>query len=447
MLFKNFRFKITVRVVFLFLTSYGVVFFFYTTDYYVTAAVLLLAGILQVIGLARLMDKSNEQMSQFLQAVRYADFSQSFKRTGSGKSFDVLQNAFSEVMQDFQRIRSEKEEHYRYLQTVVHHIGVGLIAFDKHGEVELYNNAAKKLLGIPALRNINGLEKLSKELLEKIIGLKSGHRELIKIHSEDDLLQLAAFATEFQLRGRALKLISLQNIQSELEEQEMEAWQKLIRVLTHEIMNSITPISSLAKTVDQTLAEINGQDQERPDLKDIHDAVSTIHKRSEGLLHFVDAYRKLTRIPRPDFQIILVEEVFKRVCQLVEHESKAKKIMISSTVLPANLKVMADQELIEQVLLNLIRNAFDALGAEQAPLITLSAEMDPKSRVLIKVTDNGSGIVPEAQEKIFIPFFTTKKSGSGIGLSLSRQIMRQHGGSISVISIPHVKTTFKLNFQ
>jgi signal transduction histidine kinase len=283
-------------------------------------------------------------------------------------------------------------------------------------------------------------------LLEKITGLKSGRRELIKIHSKDDLLQLAAFATEFQLRGRSLKLISLQNIQSELEEQEMEAWQKLIRVLTHEIMNSITPITSLAKTVDQSLAEMTGQLQDRSDLKDIHDAVSTIYKRSEGLLHFVESYRKLTRIPRPDFQIITIEEVFRRVSQLVKHESNAKKITISSIVQPANLKVLADQELIEQVLLNLIRNAFDALAGKQTPLITLSAELDHKGRVLIKVSDNGSGIVPEALEKIFIPFFTTKKTGSGIGLSLSRQIMRQHAGSINVMSEPDVGTTFKLIF-
>jgi len=376
--------------------------------------------------------------------VRYADFSQSFKKPQLGKSFDTLQEAFSDVIQDFQRIRSDKEEHYRYLQTVVQHVGVGLIAFDGRGNIELFNSAAKRLLQTSGMRNIRTLKKINPGLVDKINMMKRGSRDLFKYQQDDDLLQIAIHATEFQLRGRSLKLVSLQNIQTELEEQEMDAWQKLIRVLTHEIMNSITPISSLAKTVDQTLKEKENQD---PDLQDVQEAISTIHKRSEGLLHFVESYRKLSRIPQPDFQMIAVQDLLKRVCQLVEHQANGKKISVSSSVKPANLKVAADQELIEQVLLNLMRNAFDALSGQSDPTVALMAELDNKSRVIIKVIDNGSGIVPEALEKIFIPFFTTKKTGSGIGLSLSRQIMRQHGGSLSVISNPGENTTFKLTFS
>jgi len=444
MIFHNFRLQVILRVVFLLLTLYALVYLIHGTELYLTIGIILILGFYQIFALIRLMDKSNLQMAQFLQAVRYADFSQSFKKTAAGKSFSALQEAFSLVMQDFQRIRSEKEEHYRYLQTVVQHVGVGLIAFDRAGDIELYNSAAKRLLNTPAIRNLKALAVKSPDLVKKIIEMPRGSRDLFKVQQGDDLLQIAIHATEFQLRGRSLKLVSLQNIQSELEEQEMEAWQKLIRVLTHEIMNSITPISSLAKTVDETLQEREIKDR---DLQDIHEAVSTIHKRSDGLLHFVESYRQLTRIPRPDFQMISIQELFKRVCQLAEHEPAGEKIPVSSSVKPANLKVTADPELIEQVLLNLLRNAFDALTSNPKPAVLLMADLDNKSKVTIKVTDNGSGIIPEAQEKIFIPFFTTKKAGSGIGLSLSRQIMRQHGGSISVNSIPGVRTTFKLTFS
>ena len=443
MLFRNFRIQVLIRVLFLFLTLYILVYLLQQTDLYLTLGIVFLLGIYQIFGLIRLMDRSNIQMTQFLQAVRYADFSQSFKKTGEGKSFTALYESFSMVMQDFQRIRSEKEEHYRYLQTVVQHVGVGLIAFDEDGNVELFNSAAKRVLNSPAVRNIRGLAAKNADFVNKINEMRHGNRELIKLQQDDDLLQLAIYATEFQLRGRSLKLVSLQNIQSELEEQEMEAWQKLIRVLTHEIMNSITPISSLAKTVDQMLKEREPTD---PELKDMQEAVSTIHKRSDGLLHFVESYRQLTRIPRPDFQMIPVQDLFKQVCQLAEHEPGGKKIPLMSLVKPANLKVTADPELIEQVLLNLIRNAFEALTDNSDAAVSLTADLNHNSKVTIKVSDNGCGILPEAREKIFVPFFTTKKAGSGIGLSLSRQIMRQHGGSISVSSVPDVKTTFKLTF-
>jgi len=447
MLFKNFRIQVIIRTILLFLTLLALAYLILQTFLYATIGILILLALYQIYGLIRMMDQSNTRMAQFLQAVRHADFSQSFKRPKQGKSFDQLNDAFTQVIQDFQKIRGDKEENYRYLHTVVQHVGVGLIAFDHEGNIEIFNTASKKLLGISQLRNISGLETISTDLSQKISILKSGGRDLIKIQRDDNLLHLSAYATEFQLRDRSLKLISLQNIQSELEEQEMEAWQKLIRVLTHEIMNSITPISSLAKTVDQTLNELKFDDLDEADMQDIHDAVGTIHKRSEGLIHFVESYRKLTRIPQPNFQMISVDKMFNTVLNLTEVESRNKNIRISASVKPISLHVIADQELIEQVLINLIRNAFDALSNTEEGRLALISDLDQRGRVMIRVVDNGSGIEKEAQEKIFIPFFTTKKSGSGIGLSLSRQIMRQHGGSLGVTSEPDVETVFKLSFS
>jgi nitrogen fixation/metabolism regulation signal transduction histidine kinase len=395
------------------------------------------------------METTNRRLTNFLDAIRHADFSQSFRGTELGKNYRQLNEAFADVMKNFQKIRGEKEENYRYLQTVVQHVGVGLIVYDQSGKIELINTTAKRLLNITQIGHVQVLASISEELVNKLIEMKPRTRDLIRIQSDDDLLHLALYTTEFRLRGRALTLASIQNIQSELEEQEMEAWQKIIRVLTHEIMNSMTPISSLAKTIDEWLIEFGKEKgvNTSTELSDIQEAIMTIQKRSEGLIHFVESYRKLTRIPQPNFQIIKVEEIFKRVSQLMEKELSDKKIKFNQSISPQDLSVMADSELIEQVLINLFKNAIDALSKNKKGQISLTGEKDMRGRVLISLSDNGPGIVTEAREKIFIPFFTTKKTGSGIGLSLSRQIMRQHRGSITVISDPNNETMFKLIFS
>jgi nitrogen fixation/metabolism regulation signal transduction histidine kinase len=416
---------------------------------YATLVIVFLAFIYQVYALIHLMETTNRRLTTFLEAIRHADFSQSFRGTELGRNYRQLNQAFSDVMKNFQQIRSEKEENYRYLQTVVQHVGIGLIAYERSGKIELINTAAKRLLNVTQIGHIQSLALISKELVQKLLEMKPRSRDLVRVQYEDDLLDLAIYTTEFRLRGRALTLASIQNIQSELEEQEMEAWQKLIRVLTHEIMNSMTPISSLAKTVDEWLLEIEAEQegQKSSELKDIQEAITTIQKRSEGLIHFVESYRKLTRIPQPNFQIIKIGELFKRIVHLMEKELEEKKITFNQSINPEELTVAADSELIEQVLINLIKNAIDALSKEKKGRISLSAEKDRRGRVNISLSDNGPGIVPEAREKIFVPFFTTKKSGSGIGLSLSRQIMRQHRGGITVTSDPNKQTTFKLIFQ
>jgi signal transduction histidine kinase len=274
-------------------------------------------------------------------------------------------------------------------------------------------------------------------------------KQLLKVQVSENLLHLVIYTTEFRLRNQYLTVATIQNIQSELEEKEMEAWQKLIRVLTHEIMNSITPISSLAKTVDELLMQQS--DTQLHQLKeqefiDIRDAVNTIQKRSEGLIHFVEAYRKLTRIPKPDFRQIEIKDTISRVIKLMEREFKDQNIELIEEYSAAALNIFADPEQIEQVLLNLLKNSSDAMSKKRKKNIWLRTKLDEQGRKIVEISDNGSGIAPEARDQIFIPFFTTKKTGSGIGLSLCRQIMRQHLGSITVFSKPKSKTTFRLIF-
>jgi nitrogen fixation/metabolism regulation signal transduction histidine kinase len=351
-------------------------------------------------------------------------------------------------MNAFRRARGETEEQARYLETVVQHIGVGLISFEPNGDVGLMNTAAKRLVRMNTVTNIRTLESLSKDLVEILFKLKSGDKALVKIERENETLQLAVSATELRMRDRQFTLVSLQNIGTELEEKEMEAWQNLIRVLTHEIMNSITPISSLASTVNDLLESPSSRNEHgitEEVVSDIRGALQTIEKRSQGLLHFVDAYRNLTRIPRPRIKMFHVVELFARVEQLMKASLVEKGIELRTDV-PGSMELAADQELIEQVLINLLQNASHALNGRKEARIILSGRIDNRGHVLIEVADNGPGIPRDIQERVFIPFFTTKKEGTGIGLSLSRQIMHLHSGTISLKSAPNAETVFALRF-
>jgi len=448
MIFKRFRFVCAIRVIFLSATIFLFFYIIFRTTLYITYVLFIPAIIYQIYALINYVERTNRDLVRFLESIKYQDFSQSFSSRGAGASFKELSKALTEVTNEFRQARTEKEEHYRYLQTIVQHIGIGLIAFHKNGNVELINNAAKRLLKITHLKNIKMLESFSPQLVKILQKMQTGDQKLVKIEKNNDQLQLAIYATEFKIRNQNITLVSLQNIQSELEEKEMEAWQNLIRVLTHEIMNSVTPIASLASTVNDLLLKPQSEDKLTIEtITDIRDAVRTIQNRSQGLLHFVDSYRQLTRIPRPDFQIFPIRELFSRVEQLMQPQLKEKSIQnFSSYIDPESLELTADPGLIEQVLINLLINAIEAVHHQPQPKIKMCAGMDQGGRIFIQVIDNGSGIIEDVQEKIFIPFFTTKKQGTGIGLSLSRQIMRLHKGTISVLSKPNLEPIFTLRF-
>ncbi|MFZ5517567.1 MAG: sensor histidine kinase [Candidatus Zhuqueibacterota bacterium] len=444
MVFRHFRFIISLRIFLLAANGLLFSFFILKTVHYAVIGVSGLVFVYQIYSLIRYVEKTNRDLNRFLDAIRYDDFSQSFSGLSLGASFDELRKAFNDVLEKFKRTRSEKEEHFRYLHTVVQHVGIGLITFQPNGDVQLINTAAKRLLKVNRLRNIEQLSSLSQDLGTRLKKMKSGEKALVKVSDEDSALQLTISATEFRMQGQQFTLVSLQNIQSELEEKEMDAWQNLIRVLTHEIMNSVTPISSLASTVNCLLSDSPQLTGETID--DVRSAAQTIEKRSNGLLHFVESYRKLTRIPRPNFQIFGVAALIGRVEKLMSSHVAETNIAVTSGVEPRHLEITADPELIEQVLINLLLNAIESVKGQSAPQIELMARIDARGRAIIQVADNGPGIAPDLLDKIFVPFFTTKKDGSGIGLSLSRQIMRLHRGAISASSNPGIRTVFTLRF-
>ena len=447
MVYKRFYINCIIRVLLLSGTICLLAYLLFKTDFIAAAIFVSLVGGYQIFALIRYISKTNRDLTRLLHAIKYSDFSQSFTNNLKGSGFEELHAALTEVIKEFQRAKLEKEEHFRFLQTIVDHVGIGLIAFNPQGEVELINNAAKKLLKIPRLKNINDLESVSVKLVVKLLELSPGAHDLVKLKQDDNLLQLSIYATGFVLRKKQLMLVAMQDIQRALEEKEMKSWQNLIRVLTHEIVNSITPIASLASTAhgllkDERKCELPESFNET--IGDVRHAVNTIEKRSKGLLTFIQNYRKLTRIPKPDFKIVSVKDLFQRVEDLMKDQFETHGIKFYMQIDPLSLELTADQALIEQVLINLCKNAVEALNGVAKPKVKLKAGTDERGNPVIKVIDNGRGIPEDVAGRIFIPFFTTRQQGSGIGLSLSRQIIRLHKGTIGVTSTPNEKTVFKL---
>ncbi|MBL7846137.1 MAG: GHKL domain-containing protein [Cyclobacteriaceae bacterium] len=384
-----------------------------------------------------------------LSLITFDETSQTFKTNSNDDTVYQHCRKLNEALAASKNTRREKDSDYQFFRNIVQHVGIGLLTFKKDGSVQIINSAARKLLRVGQITNIHQLTETSPTLVDAFQKLKTGGRELIRLKVGDDTVQLSVFAIELTLRGEEIKLISMSNIQSELEEKEMEAWQNLVRVLTHEIMNSVTPISSLAVTVEE---ELHKQLQapipeiKKDDLEDMHLSLQTISRRSEGLIRFVKEFRSLTQVPQPRMSEIALQPLLEEMAVLHKKELSDRGITITTHTEPAQLTALADKNMIEQVLINLIKNAIQAFDEQPEKRIELNAFASDKGRPVISVRDNGPGIDPEALEKIFIPFFSTKKSGSGIGLSLSRQIMRVHEGRISVNSKLGEGTEFLLKF-
>lgn len=416
-----------------------VVVIFENDAYFVSSIILAALFILQLISLIRFTEQTNRKLVKLFESIRYTDFTTRFTDNELGRSFNELNKEFNLVIEAFNKNKTEKEEHFNYLLTVIQHVSIGILVYKRDGTVDVYNNAVKKLFQLSTLRSINNLKAVSPELPEVLLNMRSGEKELVKLYVDDELIQLAINATQFKMRGDEFLLVSFQDINPELEQKEIESWQKLIRVLTHEIMNSITPISSLAATVSDIINDTkkNNPPKRKEDIETLDDvahAISTIEKRSKGLLNFVEIYRNLTRIPKPTFRYFEVKEMVDRALELLSKEIETNKIKIKSKILPSELKILADPDLIDQVIINLLLNAIDTVKEVENPEINITASVNLNNRVTIEVGDNGKGIKPDIMDKIFMPFFTSKKTGSGIGLSLSRQIMQMHKGSISVRS-------------
>ena len=446
--FNDFRARAILRVVLLGLTLSALMYMITRSNMIFAAALTGLIIIFQLVELFRFVSQTNRKLTRFLESIKYSDFISGFANDNKlGTSFRNLNTAFNEVLEAFRKARSEKEEHWQYLNSVVQQVRTGILSFDTEGNVQLVNANARKFMGVVGIKNIRELININPKLYHSINSVEPGKGELYKGNNE---LYLTVQATELRIRGIDVKLVTLQNIQPELQQQELEAWQNLTRVLRHEIMNSITPISSLTSTLREILDKEMEKKENHFELQqegadDLREGLSTIENRSKGLIKFIDAYREYTSLPKPVITSVRLRDLIEKVSQLLKTDLKKTHIDFQYECSSEYLTIQADAEMIEQVLINLLKNAVEALSETEKPILRLIGRYD-ENVVKIEVIDNGSGIIKEAIDNIFVPFYTTKRTGSGIGLSLSRQIMQMHNGSINVESEPDVKTIFTLRF-
>ena len=381
--------------------------------------------------------RSARAMAQFIWSVRYSEFLSS--STSNPNTTQPLPEELLAEMQDaLEHYRSnlqKKESQLQYFQALANHIDMAILVYTPDGQMEWINEAAKRLIHREHPRTVDDLANFHPDLPAKLHTLKAGDLSVWQIKEEEETVQLALSGMEFIIQGRKLLIAGMKNIHSALDSRETEAWQKLIRVLTHEIMNSITPIISLTELLTKYADGLEGDEETKTEIKQM---LQTIGRRGNGLVRFMNSYREVSHLPQPLLKLYSAEELLGEAVQLMQNETSDLHLSLPA----ATLRFIADKEQIEQVLINLIRNARE----NEATQITLSAGITPGNHLFLRVTDNGTGIEPEVQERIFIPFFTTKPTGSGIGLTISRQIMHQHHGSIAVQSKLGEGSTFTLRF-
>ena len=389
-------------------------------------------------GAVRAAERPARDVTRFLEGVRYDDVSGRFSAPFEGEPFGALAAAFEEVGGAFRRVRAEREEQATYLGAVVRHVGVALVAFRADGTVTIFNLAARRALGVARPRTLDGLRRRAPAAAAALAALAPGERALVRLETEGGPSELVAYATRFAVGPEVHTLVSLQDIRRELEARELGAWQDLARVLTHEITNSVAPIASLAGTA-------RGLLDRAPDAgraADVREALGTIERRSRGLVSFVEAYRTLARLPRPTPSVIRASELLGDVALLAR--ASAPAVGVAVEVDPERLEVVADPDLVEQALVNLALNAVEALAGRDGGHVWLRASPGPGGRAVIRVADDGPGLAPGVADRVFVPFFSTKPGGSGIGLALAHRIARLHGGTLTVESEPGVRTTFTL---
>jgi len=449
MIFKQYEWRLLLRIFFLFVTLTATALILVKdSSWYLYLAITVPLVVYEVIDLIRFQKKAQDEVSQFVESIHYRDFSRHFDVRKAPSELKPLRKGFNDINSTFKLISRERETQYHYLQKILELVDTGILSYElETGETGWINEAFKNLIGVPYLKTINSLEKRDAALYKEVIALKPGDSKILTITRNQQLIKILVTASILRSDDKPYKLIAFQNVSEAMDETESKAWQKLLNVMTHEIMNSVAPISSLADTLKNRLKEpaiVNSPVSSQ--LEDLELGIDTIKRRSEGLLKFTESYRSLNKITKLDLTKILVRNLFENLNSLMRPTLEKKNIELEIILRDPTLAIEADINLIEQVLINLVVNAIEAVKDKENPRIILSAELQSNNKTLVKVADNGLGMPPELLEKIFIPFFSTRKTGSGIGLSLCKQIMLLHKGNIQVQSSEGMGSAFVMVF-
>jgi two-component system nitrogen regulation sensor histidine kinase NtrY len=446
MIFKRYELRILLRVAALFLTLLGLSIIIVNHWYmYLIIALPLVALVLA--DLLSFQKKAQRDVEQFAESVHYRDFSRHFDVGRAPTELKPLRKGFNEINTTFKAINRERETQYHYLQKILELVDTGIISYDQEtGEIGWLNEAFKKIFGIPYLKTIASLQKRDEVLYNEAMKLKPGDSKVVSILRNKQMIKILLTVSVMRSDDRVYRLLAFQNISEALDETESKAWQKLLNVMTHEIMNSVAPISSLADTLKNRLHNYSKETSSSADLDDLELGIDTIKRRSEGLLKFTESYRNLNKITKLDLKKVLVRDLFENLNNLMQPTLAQKNIELNIVLRDTQMAIEIDLNLVEQVLINLLVNAIEAVKESAEPAITLSAEIGTNNRPCLKIADNGTGMPPDLVDKIFIPFFSTRKSGSGIGLSLCKQIMMLHKGNIQVQSVEGEGSVFILLF-
>jgi len=444
MVYKRFNIEIVTRVLLIFITGFVFLQIIDKPNFLYVKLFFIILTIFQISLLIHYLNKINRKISLFFESVKAEGYNVVFDNYEAQGEFSELNFQLGQLSKHFKEVLLKRAEQDEYFKAVIEHVGIGIFAFDARGSIRFVNTETLKLLGLSRLKNISSLDSIHKNLSSFLHNLQPEQQQLLELKRGNEVLQLAAKVTKYKILDEELNLVSFQNIKPELELKETETWQKMIRILTHEIMNSVSPITSLAASL---LAIIKNKSETDEKMRTKLDkGLSTIQNRGEGMMEFVRKYRNLTILPLPQITEISLSDLMNELVILFEESFETEMIDFKWTVKPEDLKLKADREQLEQVLINLIKNSIWAVKDENEKKISVNAFVSSNKRIQIEIKDSGLGLEDELLDKIFMPFFTTRAEGSGIGLSLSRQIMLMHGGSISAQSNTERGALFVLSF-
>ncbi len=447
--FNRFYFSIIVRVVLIVITGILFSFFLGQEDKIMASIISVILIIIQTVVLITYINKTNRNLATFLLRIQAKDTAVNYQDDQIAKSFKGLNLSFEQISKELQQIRIEKEQKTHYLNTIVDHTKIGIIAFDEKGNIELFNPEASAILHCESCKFMSTLLEKVPIFHQAITDVSTPLSLLIKINLNSEIQNLALKKTRINIGTKTIHIISFQNIKRELDHNELESWQKLIQVLNHEIMNSLTPITSLSKVISRYIhkdgiikkaSELNDEI-----IKDIAINTEIIEERGKSLTDFIEVYKNITKNPKLHLTKFRIAKTVEKIRRFYREKFEDQNIEFNIEI-DKDIELFADESLIEQMLINLIKNSTEALVKQTKPFINIRANNTSDGGIMIRIEDNGDGIPATELDKIFIPFYSTKENGSGIGLSLSRQIMYLHKGSISVLSTPGKETIFSLKF-